>query len=71
MFALYLAGKSQLAIIRELRYLKLNKVLIYRTITRYSDTGSIVIAILVDGDVQIPASHIRTACASFFIVSRP
>lgn len=36
--ALYLAGKSQPAIVRELKDLK---VFVYRTITRYNDTGSI------------------------------
>lgn len=39
--ALYLAGKSQPAIVRELEHLKVNKVFVYRTITRYNDTGSI------------------------------
>lgn len=39
--ALYLAGKSQPAIVRELQHLKVNKVFVYRTIKRYNDTGSI------------------------------
>ncbi|XP_053966563.1 uncharacterized protein LOC128868467 [Anastrepha ludens] len=39
--ALYLADKSRTAIVRELEHLKVNKVLIYRTVTRYSGTGSI------------------------------
>lgn len=39
--ALYLAGKSQPAIVRELQHLKVNKIFVYRTITRYNDTGSI------------------------------
>ena len=38
--ALYLAGNSQPAIVRELKHLKVNKVFVYRTITRYN-TGSI------------------------------
>ena len=36
--ALYLAGKSQPAIVNELR---VNKMVVYRTVTRYNDTGSI------------------------------
>uniref|UniRef100_A0A6P4F0R8 Uncharacterized protein LOC108045962 n=1 Tax=Drosophila rhopaloa TaxID=1041015 RepID=A0A6P4F0R8_DRORH len=39
--ALHLAGKSQPSIVRELKLLKVNKVFVYRTITRYNDTGSI------------------------------
>lgn len=39
--ALYLAGKSQPAIVRELKHLNVNKVFVYRTITRYNNTGSI------------------------------
>lgn len=39
--ALYLAGKSQPAIVRKLSHLKVNKVFVYRTITRYNSTGSI------------------------------
>lgn len=39
--ALYLTGKSQPAIVRELKHLKVNKMFVYRTITRYNDTGSI------------------------------
>lgn len=39
--ALYLAGKSQPAIVNELRHLHVNKMFVYRTITRYNETGSI------------------------------
>ncbi|XP_033213937.1 uncharacterized protein LOC117171001 [Belonocnema kinseyi] len=39
--ALYLTGKSQPAIVRELNHFKANKVFVYRTITRYNNTGSI------------------------------
>ena len=39
--ALYLSGKSQPAIVRELSHLKVNKMFVYRTIKRYNDTGSI------------------------------
>lgn len=39
--ALYLAGKSQPAIVRELKHLKVNKMFVYRTITRYNGTGSV------------------------------
>lgn len=39
--ALYLSGKSQPTIVRELKHLNVNKVFVYRTITRYNDTGSI------------------------------
>lgn len=39
--ALFLAGKSQPCIVRELKHLNVNKVFVYRTIKRYNDTGSI------------------------------
>lgn len=39
--ALYLAGKSQPEIVKMLKYLNVNKMFVYRTITRYNDTGSI------------------------------
>ncbi|XP_033228815.1 uncharacterized protein LOC117180425 [Belonocnema kinseyi] len=39
--ALYFAGKSQPAIVRELNHLKVNKVFVYRTIDRYNNAGSI------------------------------
>lgn len=39
--ALYLAGKSQPAIVRELQHLRVNKMFVYRTILRYNGTGSI------------------------------
>ncbi|XP_053968116.1 uncharacterized protein LOC128869564 [Anastrepha ludens] len=39
--ALYLAGKSQPAIVRELSHLKVNEMFVYHTIKRYNDTGSI------------------------------
>lgn len=39
--ALYLAGKSQAAIVRQLKHLEVNKMFVYRTINRYNDTGSI------------------------------
>lgn len=39
--ALHLAGKSQPAIVRELRQLRVNKMFVYRTIKRYNETGSI------------------------------
>lgn len=39
--ALYLAGKSQPAIVNELKHLKVNKMFVYRTITRYNGTGSV------------------------------
>lgn len=38
---LYLAGKSQSAIVNELRNLRVNKMFVYRTIKRYNDTASI------------------------------
>ncbi|XP_037954626.1 uncharacterized protein LOC119684620 isoform X1 [Teleopsis dalmanni] len=39
--ALYLAGKSQPAIVRELKQLNVNKMFVYRTINRYNSTGSV------------------------------
>lgn len=39
--ALFLAGKPQPTIVRELQHLNVNKVFVYRTIKRYNDTGSI------------------------------
>lgn len=39
--ALCLTGKSQPAIVRELEHLKVNKMFVYRTISRYNETGSI------------------------------
>lgn len=39
--SLYLAGKSQSVIVNELGHLHLNKMFVYRTITRYNDTDSI------------------------------
>ncbi|XP_033220925.1 uncharacterized protein LOC117175325 [Belonocnema kinseyi] len=39
--ALYLEGKSQPAIVRELNHHQLNKVFVNRTITRYNNTSSI------------------------------
>lgn len=39
--ALYLAGKSQTAIVNQLKHLKVNRTFVYRTINRYNDTGSI------------------------------
>lgn len=39
--ALYSAGKSNIAIVRELSYLKVNKMFVGRTIKRYNETGSI------------------------------
>ena len=41
--ALHLAGKSQVAIVRQLQHLNVNRKLVYRTIKRYNDTGSIEI----------------------------
>ena len=41
MIALYLAGKPQAAIVRVLQHLNVNKSFIFRTIARYSDTGSV------------------------------
>lgn len=38
---LFLAGKSQQAIVRELQHLNVNRKFVYRTIKRYNDTGSI------------------------------
>ena len=40
-FASYLAGKPQVAIVRGLQHLNENKSFISRTIARYRDTGSI------------------------------
>ena len=39
--ALYLARKTQAAIVRALQHLSVNKSLASRTIARYSDTGSV------------------------------
>jgi transposase len=39
--ALYLAGKSQPDIVKQLQHLNVNKMFVYRTIRRYDDTGSI------------------------------
>lgn len=39
--ALFLAGKSQSAIVQELQHLNVNKMFVYRTIERYKETGSI------------------------------
>lgn len=39
--ALYLAGKSQPSIVREVKHFKVNKMFVYRTITRYNGTGSV------------------------------
>lgn len=39
--ALFLAGKSQPTIVRQLQHLDVNKVFVYRTIKRYNETGSI------------------------------
>ena len=39
--ALYLAGKPQVAIVRALQHLNVNKSFVSRTIARYRDTGSI------------------------------
>lgn len=39
--ALYLSGKRQIDIFRELNHLNVNKKFIYRTIKRYNETGSI------------------------------
>lgn len=39
--ALYLAGKSNAAIVKELQHLKVNKMFVSRTINRYKDTGSV------------------------------
>ena len=41
LISLHLAGKSQPAIVRALQHLNVNKVFVYRTRTRYKDTGSI------------------------------
>jgi len=39
--ALYLAGKSNSAIVKELQHLKVNKMFVFRTINRYKETGSV------------------------------
>lgn len=39
--ALYLAGKSQTEIVRQLKHLQVNRMFVHRTIKRYNDTGSI------------------------------
>ena len=39
--ALYLAGKSQPVIVRELKHVQVNKMFVYRTINRYNGTRSI------------------------------
>lgn len=39
--ALFLSGKSQVAIFRSLRHLNVNKSFVSRTISRYRDTGSV------------------------------
>lgn len=39
--ALYLAGKRQVDIVRELQHLNVNRMFVYRTINRYKETGSI------------------------------
>lgn len=39
--ALYLAGKSNSVIVKELQHLKINKMFVSRTINRYNDTGSV------------------------------
>ena len=39
--ALYLAGKSQVAIVRALQQLNVNKSFVSRIIARYRDTGSV------------------------------
>lgn len=41
--ALFLDGKSQTAIVQELKHLNVNKMFVYRTIKRYNDTGSILV----------------------------
>lgn len=38
--ALYLAGKSQSAIVKALSHIKVNKMFVFRTIKRYKETGS-------------------------------
>ena len=39
--SLYLAGKPQVAIVRALQHLNVNKSFVSRTIARYRDTGSV------------------------------
>ena len=39
--SLYLAGKPQVAIVRTLQYLNVNKSSVYRIISRYGDIGSV------------------------------
>ena len=39
--ALYLAGQSNSAIVKELQHLEVNKMFVSRTINRYNDTGSV------------------------------
>lgn len=39
--SLYLDGKPQIAIVRALKHLKVNKSFVSRTIARYRDTGSV------------------------------
>ena len=41
LIALYLSGKSQPAIVRELSHLKVNKMFVYRSIKCYNHTDSI------------------------------
>ena len=41
--ALYLAGKSQAAIVRALQHLNVNKSFVPRTIDCYNDTGSVAL----------------------------
>lgn len=41
--ALYLAGKSTTAIVRELKHLRIHKSFVCRTINRYNDTGSVAV----------------------------
>lgn len=47
--ALYLARKSQPAIVRELKDLKVHKVFIYHTITHYKITSSNVMVVVIKG----------------------
>jgi len=39
--ALYLARKSNSAIVKELQNLKVNKMFVFRTINHYKETGSV------------------------------
>ena len=41
MVSLYLAGKPQVAIVRALQHLNVNKSFVSRAIARYHDTGSV------------------------------